>query len=513
MSELKKLKISALFVEDDKETRDILESRFSRYIEDLICVDSPKKALELIEKRTFDVVVTDIMMPEGIDGLEMAKVIKQKDSEVHIIVTSAYSDINFFTRAIEAGVDRYLIKPLKAKTLKDILNNIEKIVTKKREFDRQKKLLLEYNHAVDVSAIVSKGDVKGNIIYVNDKFCEISGYEREELIGKPHSIVRHPATSSRVFEEMWSTILDKKVWKGRITNRKKDGSRYIVETTISPIVDEDGNILEFFSIRNDVSKFVEQGREIKRHEEEKLEQEQRHLEELNRSKDALLSIFTHELKTPLNAIINLSAIAQNRLKNDKEDVDVDEILEYLEVVCDNGKYMLSEVLNILEILAMKSKKSKISMTKFDISEIIRDIFIQQERSIDSRKIFVDLRFSKNLFVYSDQKKFSQILENIISNAIKYSKDMICVEVCEDCEYYRISIEDNGNGFKDISRVTDMFAQSDDSLLKRESSGIGLGLHFVILAAKELDIGFDIGSSKVLGGAKIELIIKRYGDGL
>jgi diguanylate cyclase (GGDEF)-like protein/PAS domain S-box-containing protein len=126
--------------------------------------------------------------------------------------------------------------------------------------DDNTKLLNEYKKAVDLSNIVSKTNPKGIITYVNDKFCEISGYRREELVGKPHNIVRHPTMPSSTFQELWNTIKNKKSWSGLITNLKKDGRSYTVSSTIVPILDIDGDIVEYIAIRNDVTDF-EQAKE------------------------------------------------------------------------------------------------------------------------------------------------------------------------------------------------------------------------------------------------------------
>lgn len=110
-------------------------------------------------------------------------------------------------------------------------------------------LTKEYKKAVDASAIVSIADAHGIITYANDKFCEISGYEREELIGKPHNIVRHPDMPKETFGKLWDTIRSKSVWRGIIKNLRKDGGYYWVRTTITPILCVNGEIREYISIR------------------------------------------------------------------------------------------------------------------------------------------------------------------------------------------------------------------------------------------------------------------------
>ncbi len=115
------------------------------------------------------------------------------------------------------------------------------------------KLLEEYRTVIDASAIVSEGDADGNITYVNDKFCEISGYSRDELIGRNHNIVRHPDSTKEIFADMWNTIKSGEIWYGTIKNCKKDGSTYHVKTTIKPVANDDGVLDKFISIRFDVT--------------------------------------------------------------------------------------------------------------------------------------------------------------------------------------------------------------------------------------------------------------------
>ncbi|WP_151900025.1 nitrate- and nitrite sensing domain-containing protein [Sulfurimonas sp. NW15] len=133
---------------------------------------------------------------------------------------------------------------------------------------RNLKLLSEYKNAVDRSSIVSKTDRSGRITYVNDKFCIISGYTKEELLGKPHNIVRHKDMPKSLFRDMWHTVLEKRAWSGVIKNRKKDGSSYIVEVTISPILNERGEIEEFIAIRNDITQILQLHKEIEETQED-----------------------------------------------------------------------------------------------------------------------------------------------------------------------------------------------------------------------------------------------------
>jgi len=137
-----------------------------------------------------------------------------------------------------------------------------------RSVEKNIRLLDEYKHAVDRSSIVSKTTPQGVITYVNDQFCEISGYTREELLGKPHNIVRHPDMPKEAFKEMWGMILNKKPWHGVVKNQTKNGLHYWVNVTINPILDPNGNIEEFIAIRNDITEAIHLHEELERTQED-----------------------------------------------------------------------------------------------------------------------------------------------------------------------------------------------------------------------------------------------------
>ncbi len=121
-----------------------------------------------------------------------------------------------------------------------------------------------YKMAIDESSIVSKTDIKGKITFVNKKFCEISGYTQEELLGKAHSIIRHPDMPKEVFRELWQTIEAKQIWHGIVKNRTKEGGYYIVDVTILPIVDNKGNAVEYVAVRHDITELERSKEEILR---------------------------------------------------------------------------------------------------------------------------------------------------------------------------------------------------------------------------------------------------------
>lgn len=132
------------------------------------------------------------------------------------------------------------------------------------ELDESIRILDQYKMVLDESAIVSKTDKRGIITYANDAFCKVSGFSREELIGKAHNVGRHPDNPKQLFKDMWKTIKSGKVWKDTFKNLTKDGKDYYVKSVIAPIFDDEGNIIEYISARKDVTDLVKKEEIIQR---------------------------------------------------------------------------------------------------------------------------------------------------------------------------------------------------------------------------------------------------------
>ncbi|WP_066404566.1 bifunctional diguanylate cyclase/phosphodiesterase [Aliarcobacter cryaerophilus] len=133
--------------------------------------------------------------------------------------------------------------------------SLRKLKSEQKELQRKSNILRQYNKATKSSNIISNSDLKGNITYVNDTFCEVSQYKREEIIGKPHNILRGEE-DPEIFRNLWKTIKSGNIWRGNLKNKKKDGTFYYINTTISPIFDENGEIFEYVAIRHEITDLV-----------------------------------------------------------------------------------------------------------------------------------------------------------------------------------------------------------------------------------------------------------------
>lgn len=210
-------------------------------------------AYEILKTKKFSLIILDINIKNNFDFLHKVKS-TINDLIAFIMLTDSDKTYNTLRETYKNGATETLRKPIFAEEfiLKvDQIIEHSKIVTK---LIQQKELLISYKTIIDTSAIISKTNKNGIITYVNDKFCAISEYSEDELIGKNHNIIKHPSTPDDLFKDLWNTILiEKKIWSGVITNRTKHNESYIVQTSIMPILDSANNIIEFIALRNNIT--------------------------------------------------------------------------------------------------------------------------------------------------------------------------------------------------------------------------------------------------------------------
>jgi PAS domain S-box-containing protein len=175
----------------------------------------------------------------------------------------------------------------------------------------------DLEQALDHAAIVATTDVSGRIESVNGRFCAISGYQHEELIGKTHAVVSSGTHPRSFWVELWRTIGAGRVWRGEICNRAKDGHLYWVDTTIVPFLDDDGRPHRYMAIRTDVS------------ERKRAEARLRETTALTRL-GTMASVVAHEVKNPLAGIGGALQVLQRRMPADApERIVIGDILDRL----------------------------------------------------------------------------------------------------------------------------------------------------------------------------------------
>ncbi len=314
-----------------------------------------------------------------------------------------------------------------------------------------------YKEALDNSSLVDITDANGVIISVNDKFCKVSNYDREELIGKSHRIINSGHHSKQFFTDLWSEIKKGEIWIGGIKNKTKNGKFYWVHTVIIPFKNELGEIYQFLTIRQDITKHTQ------------LSLQYENLKLKNKEIEQFTYIASHDLQEPLRTVKSMIYILQEQY-SDKLDEDAQFSLNFMTEATDRMSELIKGLLDYSRI-----GKGKELMT-FDSNETIREITTDLTTIIDREN--AQITTDKLPIIKAYKTEVRLLFQNLISNAIKFQKKgsspKIHIGVQEDNDYWKFSVTDNGIGIpeKDHRNVFAIFQR----LNKRnayEGSGIGL----------------------------------------
>ncbi|KAB7887896.1 diguanylate cyclase [Poseidonibacter ostreae] len=237
--------VTILYVEDEKMISEEVSFFFKKYVKKFYIANNGEEGLELFKEVKPDILITDIQMPK-MNGLEMIKEIGH--TSVPIIITTAYSDIDYFLKAIELKISKFVIKPI---NLVNLISNVQDCIVESYLQDKlyEKDNLLKI---VDENVLLSITDKNGIIIDVSSAFCEFTQFSKDELIGESHRIIKHEDNSNSFYENMWKEISSGKRFKTEIKNRKKDGTIYYANLTITPVFKDD-EIINYTAIRNDIT--------------------------------------------------------------------------------------------------------------------------------------------------------------------------------------------------------------------------------------------------------------------
>lgn len=247
---LKSMKV--LYVEDDSATREELAMILEPWVGQLHVAADGQAGLASFSASRPDIVVTDIQMPK-INGLTMSSKIRELVPTQPIVVVSAYNDTEYLFKAIELGIDQYITKPINVEVLLKKLAVMATGILAVSERERNQALLAQYKTLVDQSAIVCKFDPCGQITYVNDKLCEVSGFTTGDLLGENICVLNHASEPAESYEGMLRQVQSGARWAGIVRRRTHGGDLFVVESSLVPILDEFGQVTEVVALDVDIT--------------------------------------------------------------------------------------------------------------------------------------------------------------------------------------------------------------------------------------------------------------------
>ncbi len=322
--------------------------------------------------------------------------------------------------------------------------------------------LIDFKAALDEHAIVAMTDARGRITYVNEKFCTISKYSREELIGQDHRILNSGCHSKEFFKDLWGTISQGEVWRGEIRNRAKDGEHYWVDTTIVPFLDDDGRPRQYVAIRADVTERVRSSAVLARQAEE--------LARSNADLEQFAYIASHDLQEPLRGIDGCVQLLARRYRDKLDDGGK----EFIDHTVGNVSRMQRLIRDLLSYSRVGTRSREFQ--SLSLGDLVSDAKLNLATAIEESHAEITQEGLPEVF--GDYTQLSQVFQNLLSNALKFSQSTPRVHISAQRHesHWEITVTDNGIGIRPeyFDRIFVIFQRLHNRELY-PGTGIGLAL--------------------------------------
>ncbi len=338
-----------------------------------------------------------------------------------------------------------------------------------------KKLNLDYSSFEEIfseHSIVSVTDPEGTIIYANQKFCELSKYSEEELIGQNHRILKSDEHNDDFFTNMWDKLSSGQIWEGEIKNRAKDGSHYWLKSTILPVLNSDKEIQNYVAIRTDITNEKNTELKLLKAESKLLQQNVNLISEVENKSNELVkserlatigtmaSRVAHDLKNPLTILHTYSEMLTPQILSKLETQDKEKWYRMQNSIFDMRR-IIEDVLDFARTTEIKkSENSMLSIIKLALNHV------------DSH-FGVEINLPENdINVKCDARKMEGVMSNLLSNSVHAvdGHGEIDVTLDSDSEFVRIQVKDSGDGIPD-----DDLDKIFEPMYTTKKTGTGLGL--------------------------------------
>ena len=431
-------------------------------------VDSPDGMRSALEKEHWDAVISDYALPQ-FSGPAALQLLHEMDLDIPFIVVSGTMGEDAAVEMMKAGADDYLMKGNLSRLAPALQRELKNAIERK---DRKKmNALLQLESAAlnaAANAIVIT-DRDGIIQWVNQSFVTLTGYTPKDTIGRnPRDIAKSGRHDASFYKNMWETILSGKVWQGELINKRKDGTLYNEEQTITPVSNKDGIITHFIAIKQDIS------------EKKKMESHILRTQRMD-SIGTLAGGIAHDLNNILGPIL----LSVQVLKMKNQDNSIKNLFDTIESSSIRGKNIVAQVLGFARGAENKPVPLQIRHIIKEVEDVVKQTF--------PKNIEIKILVPKDLWtIEADPTQIHQVLMNLCVNArdampdggrltvdlknTVVDKNLIAENVDgREGRYLQIQVKDTGCGIPtDIQqKIFDPFFTT-----KKDNHGTGLGLAIV-----------------------------------
>jgi PAS domain S-box-containing protein len=407
-----KTQLHILMVEDDPLDAELNKEQLLQ-LDEFECiydwVNNREDYLKALDTTNPDLILCDYNLPQY-NGAQALKDLRERDSLIPFIFVTGTMNEETAADAIKSGAWDYVVKdrlfrlPL---AVRGVLNLKEEKQIASRAEEKVNRLVMAIDQSSAQIVVVS---ANGTIEYVNQRFTGITGYLANETIGKNVFNLPHCDSNLGFSPEAIENLKQGKIFRGEVLSRKKDGNSFWELVLITPIVNEDGIITNYVSVKEDITSRKEMELELIKARDK--------AEQSDHLKDAFLQNMSHEIRTPLNAIVGFS-----NLLHETESLTNEILKNYTSIICNSSNQLLSIVTDVLTISSIQTGHENAVLAPFNINKMYSQLYdilspVAQNKGIN----FIWKNESSESFeIITDEVKLTQIITNLLNNALKFTK--------------------------------------------------------------------------------------------
>ncbi|MBN2613472.1 MAG: response regulator [Bacteroidales bacterium] len=423
--------------------------------------------LQALNETTPDIILSDYNLPQY-TGLEALNDLKKSKPLIPFIFVTGTLDEETAAGTIKAGAWDYVVKdrlfrlPLAVRSVLELKK--ERLLATEAE-EKVNRLLAAIDQTSSQIIVTNTG---GIIEYVNKRFAEVTGYQPEEVTGKDIGILSDNSTKKTSLASIIGSLKKNEVFRGEVQTKTQDGKTIWEWISVTPIFNPDKTLMNFVTVMEDITQ-----RKVM---EQQLVDALDKAERSDKLKDAFLQNMSHEIRTPLNAIVGFSEILNNM-----EEKTPEKIKEFTSIINDSSHQLLAIVNNVLTVASIQTGHESIVSKPLDLYELMKQIFSTYSRIAVVKKLeFKVIKHIKypSFHIITDETKLTQILNNILDNAIKFTHSgFVHLEYSiNDNNQIIFKIKDSGIGIPKHADniIFERFQQADPSI-HINYGGAGLGL--------------------------------------
>jgi len=462
-------KINILLVEDTPSDVELIQREITKsgMLFKVKVVETRNQYIQAIKEFEPTIILSDYNLP-SFNGMQALILRKEHAPLIPFILVTGANNEEIAVECMKTGADDYILKNNLKRLGQAIRAAIEKKAVVRSNIEALEKLSILSRAVEQNPALIVITDMNGIIEYVNPKYTETTGYTLPEIIGKSPRILKSGHQSAEFYRNLWETILSGKQWNGEMLNKKKNGDLYWEDGSISPLLNESGQITHLIGIKENVTE--------KRKLMVELIQAKEKAEAGDKLKSAFINNISHEIRTPLSTIEGFVEMLLS------SDTTAENKISFTQIIKKSSSRLLNTIANYMDISLIVSGNVEVHKMSCSLNQMLaelKDEFTEACAEKQIRLMISKPDDPKDIILNTDPEHLKKIWTHLIGNAVKFTpQGEITFGYRRTPKGLSFYVSDTGIGIeKDkVQLIFDYFMQADVSQTRiYEGSGLGLSI--------------------------------------